>query len=86
MSFCDSIMLEGHPFQFFTNFKCLILKFIAKCSVQILPRSHLLLRWLWAQLTMKLSLRVPTMNTNLKVGAIIVSEFMDIQYVLYKKE
>jgi hypothetical protein len=26
------------------------------------------------------------MNTNLKIGAIIVSEFMDIQYVLLKNE
>lgn len=65
MSFCGRIMLEGHPFQVFTSVKCLILKFIAKCSVQILPRSHLPFRWLWAQLTMKLNyLRVPTMNTN----------------------
>jgi hypothetical protein len=82
MSFCDTIMLEGHPFQFFTNLKCLIPKFIAKCSVQIQPRSHLPFRWLCAQLTMKLNLRVPTMNTNLIIGAIRVSEFMDIQYVL----
>jgi hypothetical protein len=79
MSFSDSPMLEGHPFQFCTNLKCLILNFIAKCSVQILTRLHLLLGGCGLNLTMKLSLRVPTMNTNLKIGGIRVSEFMDIQ-------